>query len=175
MANNIIQVKRTATAGRLPNTTDTSNTQYIAAGELALNMADGILYTSTGSFVIPVGAKQISNVSVNGAIIANGSAGSSGQVLTSSAGGNVYWSTVTGGSGSINITSTAGNNGLANSFVSGVTAINFDDTTGLHVVDQGGGSVFITTTVFGGGGVFDGGSPFSVTSGNPVFDMGGTS
>jgi hypothetical protein len=103
LAYNIIQVKRTATAGRLPNTTDTSNTQYIAAGELALNMADGILYTSTGSFVIPVGAKQISNVSVNGAIIANGSAGSSGQVLTSSAGGNVYWSTVTGGSGSVDV------------------------------------------------------------------------
>jgi hypothetical protein len=173
MATNKIQVKRTAQTGRTPNTSDPNNSQYIYAGELALNMADGVLYTSDGSKLITVGA-NLANLNVR-TINANGSHGTLGQVLASN-GSAVYWSNPsTGGSGSINITSTAGNGGLANSFVSGVTAINFDDTTGLHVVDQGGGSVFITTTVFGGGGIFDGGNPFSITSGNPVFDMGGTS
>ena len=40
------------------------------------------------------------NLFVNAPIVANGGAGTSGQVLTSSAGGNVYWSTVSGGGGS---------------------------------------------------------------------------
>ena len=60
MANNVFKVKRTSTAGRTPNTTGSyaTNTQYIAAGEFALNMADGILYTSNGSAVIEIGANN---------------------------------------------------------------------------------------------------------------------
>jgi len=46
MANNTIQVKRSSTAGRQPNTTNSANSQYINAGEFALNMTDQILYTS---------------------------------------------------------------------------------------------------------------------------------
>lgn len=95
MANNTFQVKRTSTSGRQPNTTNSSNSQYIAAGELALNMTDGILYTSDGSNIIAVGAKQTSNVSVNGAIIANGSSGTAGYALTSAGSGNVYWKDTT--------------------------------------------------------------------------------
>ena len=64
MANNIIQHKRTSTSGRTPNTTNSSNSQYIAAGEFALNMADQILYTSDGTNLIIVGATQ-SNATVN--------------------------------------------------------------------------------------------------------------
>jgi len=66
MANNIFQVKRTSTAGRTPNTTGSyaTNSQYIAAGEFALNMADQILYTSDGTKLIIVGATQ-SNATVN--------------------------------------------------------------------------------------------------------------
>ena len=64
MANNIIQHKRTSTSGRTPNTTSSSNSQYIAAGEFALNMADQILYTSDGTNLIIVGATQ-SNATVN--------------------------------------------------------------------------------------------------------------
>jgi len=63
MANNRIQVKRTSTTGRTANTTDIANTQYIAAGELALNMTDGILYSSNGSALITVGANNI-NVNI---------------------------------------------------------------------------------------------------------------
>ena len=100
MANNTIQVKRTSTAGRTPNTTVSSNTQYINAGELALNMTDQILYTSDGTNLITVGGNTVNHrvtgtLTVN-AISANGSLGTAGQVLTTNSTG-VYWSTATGG------------------------------------------------------------------------------
>ena len=103
MANNRIQVKRTSTSGRTPNTTNSGNSQYIAAGEFALNMADGILYTSNGSASIEIGANN-TNQNVTGnltvkAIIANNSIGAAGQTLTSN-GSAVYWATG-GGSGTV--------------------------------------------------------------------------
>ena len=58
MADNRFQVKRTNVTGRVPNTTHSSNSQYIAAGELALNMTDQLLYTSDGSELITIGAIQ---------------------------------------------------------------------------------------------------------------------
>jgi len=101
MANNRIQVKRTSVSGRTPNTTNSGNGQFIDSGEFALNLADGILYSSNGS-LIPIGANNV-DVNVTGnltlnAIIANGYIGTPGQVLTTN-GGGVYWSTVTGGGG----------------------------------------------------------------------------
>ena len=74
MANNIVQVKRTTVSGRQPNTTGSyaTNSQYIAAGEFALNMADGILYSSNGSAVIEVGANNTNqNITGNLAISTN--------------------------------------------------------------------------------------------------------
>jgi len=73
LANNIFYVKRTSTAGRTPNTTGSyaTNSQYIAAGEFALNMADGILYTSTGSAVITVGSNLVNLSVTNNANVAN--------------------------------------------------------------------------------------------------------
>lgn len=72
MANNKIQVKRTSISGRTPNTSDPANTQYISAGELALNMADGIMYTSNGSVVIEVGSNNTTqNVTTNNLTVGN--------------------------------------------------------------------------------------------------------
>jgi hypothetical protein len=72
MANTIIQVKRTSTAGRTPNTTNSANSQYIPAGGLALNMTDQILYSSDGTNLISIGANQpsltTSNLQVNNGI-----------------------------------------------------------------------------------------------------------
>jgi hypothetical protein len=62
-----------------------------------VNVASQYAWTNTHSFSNVI--TFTSNVSVNGAIIAAGAAGSLGQVLTSSGGGNVYWSTVSGGGG----------------------------------------------------------------------------
>jgi len=60
MANTILQIKRTTVAGRQPNTTSSSNGQYINPGELAINLTDGILYSSNGSALIAIGASQSS-------------------------------------------------------------------------------------------------------------------
>lgn len=105
MANNVIQVKRTSISGRAANTTTIPN-----AGELGLNMADGILYSTNGTFVFEVGANN-TNVNITGnatikAIVANGTIGTAGQMLTSN-GSVVYWSTPSGGGGgSVNVDST---------------------------------------------------------------------
>ena len=115
LANNRIVVKRTSTAGRTPNTTNAGNLQYIAAGELALNMTDKTVFTSDGTNLIYVGSntvdQNVSNTLTVKFISANGGVGTSGQVLTSGAAGNVYWSTVAGG-GSGTVTSVATGNGL---------------------------------------------------------------
>jgi hypothetical protein len=89
-ANNLIQVKRTSVPGRAPNTS------ILSTGELALNMADGILYSSNGSAIFEIGANNTNvtisgNLSVN-AILANGSYGTYGQVLLSNSDGT-YWHT----------------------------------------------------------------------------------
>ena len=81
MANNLIQIKRTSVSGRAANTTTLPN-----PGELALNMTDGILYSTNGSSVFEIGANN-TNVNVSGnltvkSIVANGSLGTNGFVLT---------------------------------------------------------------------------------------------
>jgi hypothetical protein len=91
MANNLIQVKRTSVSGRAANTTTLPN-----AGELALNMTDGILYSTNGSVVFEIGANTTNsrvtgNLTIKG-IIANGSLGTGGQVLKSN-GSVTYWGT----------------------------------------------------------------------------------
>lgn len=73
MANNKIQVKRTNVSGRTANVSNSANAQYIDAGELALNMADGILYTSNGSSLITVGANQVNQRITNTLTLGNSS------------------------------------------------------------------------------------------------------
>jgi hypothetical protein len=95
LANNRIQVKRTSVSGRTANVTNSGNSQYIAAGELALNMTDGILYSSNGSTLLPIGANNV-NAQVSGTITLNsinaaGSLGLAGQVLSVNSIGGVIW------------------------------------------------------------------------------------
>jgi hypothetical protein len=114
MANNTIQLKRTSVTGRTPNTTNSANSQYIAVGELALNLADSKLYTSNGSALIDLTAGggggggtvntaaqytftntiTFSNTITVANISANGSTGTAGQILASD-GTNAYWQTIT--------------------------------------------------------------------------------
>ena len=133
MANNVFQVKRTTVSGRTPNTTGSyaTNTQYIAAGEFALNMADGILYSSNGTTVITVGANLV-NQNITGnltvkAIIANSSLGTAGQVLTTNSTG-VYWSSV-GGSGTV--TSVATGNGMTGGPITTTGTVSVLANTGI--------------------------------------------
>ena len=53
---NRFQIKRTTTSGLLPNVSNSSNTTYIAAGELAINLTDKKLLSSNGSATFEVGA-----------------------------------------------------------------------------------------------------------------------
>lgn len=69
MANNKFQLKRTSVTGRTPNTTNSSNTSFIDAGELAVNLTDKKLYSSDGSAYFEVGANLTSLSVTNGSII----------------------------------------------------------------------------------------------------------
>ena len=75
MATNRIQLKRTFTAGRTPNTTNSANSRYIAAGELALNLTDNKLYTSNGSALIDLTAGGGASVTVSETAPSSPSAG----------------------------------------------------------------------------------------------------
>lgn len=147
MASNKIQVKRTAVSGRTPNTTNVANSQYIVAGEFALNMVDGILYTSNGSGLITIGANNvdvnISNTLTIKTISANGSVGTANQVLTSN-GSVVYWTNASGG-GAIGGTNTQiifNDSGSAN----GSAGLTFDKSTYNMTVGNSSTNCSITNT-----------------------------
>lgn len=124
MANNLIQVKRTSVSGRAANTTTLTN-----PGELALNMTDGIMYSTNGSVVFEIGANN-TNARVSGnlvvsSIVANSSLGTNNQVLTSN-GTTVYWSTVSSGSTSVRQQFTGNGTNTVFTVTSGYTAYELD-------------------------------------------------
>ena len=111
-----------------------SSSVYVSGSPVggATNTAAQYAWTNTQSFGAVV--THTANVAVNGAIIANGGAGTSGQVLTSSAGGNVYWSTAAGGS------SNGASISVANLAITGsVTANGSVGTSGQALVSTGTG------------------------------------
>ena len=65
----LFQIKRTSVTTRTPNTTSSGNTSYIAAGELAINLTDGKLFSSNGTTLISIGS-NLSSLSVTGNTIA---------------------------------------------------------------------------------------------------------
>lgn len=79
---NKYQVKRTTVSGRTPNTSDPSNTQYIDAGELALNLTDGKMFSSNGSVQFEVGAnvtnQNVTNTANVGKLNVTASSGDEG-------------------------------------------------------------------------------------------------
>lgn len=91
---NKFQIKRTTVSGRTPNTTNSGNTAYIDAGELAINLTDGKLFSSNGTSSFEIGA-NLTNLTVT-SITANGTVGTNGQVLVSN-GTSVYWANGGGG------------------------------------------------------------------------------
>jgi len=85
-------LKRTSTTGKAPNTSN------IDTGELALNMTDGIMYSSNGSVVFEIGANT-TKLSVNG-VSYPASDGSNGQVIVTDGAGNLSFANQSGGSSS---------------------------------------------------------------------------
>lgn len=51
-----VQIKRSTVSGRTPNTTSSSNTTFIATGELAINLTDKKLFSSDGTNLIEFGS-----------------------------------------------------------------------------------------------------------------------
>lgn len=86
---NKFQLKRTTVSGRTANTTDNANTSFIDKGELAINLADRKVFSSDASNTLFEVGSNLSSLAV-GTIVANGSSGTSGKVLTSS-GSGLYW------------------------------------------------------------------------------------
>jgi len=88
-----IKIKRSSTPGNAPNNSN------IEAGELAINTADRIMYSSDGSLVFEIGAnltsQSVGDLTITGTITAGGGVGSAGQVLTSN-GTGVEWTTSSG-------------------------------------------------------------------------------
>jgi hypothetical protein len=68
-------------------------------------MSDRILYSTDGSTIFEIGANttnsKVTNTLTISKLNANGIFGSSGQVLTTNSTGGTYWSTVSGGGGSV--------------------------------------------------------------------------
>ena len=96
MANTVFKLRRSSVSGKVPNTST------LSIGELALNLTDQKLFSSDGSNIFELGSNlttqfvysfvSVGNSSVNTVInsssinvqtiIANGSIGSAGQVLS---------------------------------------------------------------------------------------------
>ena len=94
MANNTIQLKRTSIPGRVANTTTLPN-----PGELAINMNDGILYSTNGSVVFEIGS-NLSTLTVN-SLSYPSTDGSVGEVLKTDVAGNLSFGPATGPTGPV--------------------------------------------------------------------------
>lgn len=128
------QIKRTSVSGRTPNTTNSANAGFIAAGELAVNLTDEKLYSSNGTVAFEVGA-NLTNLAVT-KIFANGAAGSAGKVLSANSIGGIYWDDAATG-GSLNVTSdTFNGNNSATTFTLTVSSTTDKSFVYLNGVQQ---------------------------------------
>ena len=135
MANTRFQAKRTSTSGLLPNTTNSGNLSYIAAGEFAVNLTDKKVLSSNGTQTFEVGA-NLSSLAVT-TIVANGSTGNATQVLSSN-GTGIYWAASAGAANAATM------NTYTYTIVSNTTTITgADDTSNTLVYTSGLESVFI--------------------------------
>lgn len=98
---NKFQFKRTTVSGRTANTTDNANTSFIDKGELAINLTDRKVFSSDASNTLFEVGSNLTSLSVT-TLVANGSSGTAGQVLTSN-GSGLYWGEGGGGGGSSNV------------------------------------------------------------------------
>ena len=111
MANTTFKLRRSSVAGKSPNTST------LSIGELAINLTDRKLFSSDGTNIFETGSNLTSlsvfsditvgnsavNTSINStaisvkSIVANGSVGSTTQVLSSN-GSGIYWASPSAGS-----------------------------------------------------------------------------
>tara|TARA_B100001113_G_C20999994_1_gene574484 strand:+ start:122 stop:820 length:699 start_codon:yes stop_codon:yes gene_type:complete len=87
----VIKIKRSATSGNPP-----TNAQLLD-GELAINTADGVLYSANSTAVFEVGA-NLSSLTVN-AMAFPSEDGGSGQILKTYGNGTLFWTNEAGAAG----------------------------------------------------------------------------
>ena len=92
---NKFQFKRTTVSGRTANTTDVANSGFIDNGEFAVNLTDRKVFSSDAANAVFEVGSNLSSLAVT-TVVANGSSGTAGQVLTSN-GSSVYWGAGGGG------------------------------------------------------------------------------
>lgn len=92
---NKFQIKRTSVSGRTPNTTNIANTAYLDAGELAVNLTDGKIFSSNGSVAFEVGA-NLTNLSVSSNTNVNVLKFSDNSTLTSAPGDPIVYAIALG-------------------------------------------------------------------------------
>ena len=172
MANNVIKIKRTSVSGRAANTTTLPN-----PGELALNMTDGILYSTNGSVVFEVGANntnaRVSNTLTINALSAGGSLGQPGYVLVSN-GNGTYWTSF--GAASVDVTAqyywTNTHSFQANiSIASALIANGAAGTNGQVLTSDGAKAYWANSTGGGGFPYIDLGFVFEAVT-TPDIDLG---
>ena len=134
---NKFQLKRTTVSGRTANTTNAANAAFIDKGELAVNLADRKIFSSDSSNAIFEVGSNLASLQVT-TVVANGSSGTAGQVLSSN-GTAVYWSSAAGG-GSGTVTNIATANGLSGGPITSNGTIGVTsgstltvNTAGIHV------------------------------------------
>jgi hypothetical protein len=156
------QIKRSSVSGRTPNTTNAANSSYIAAGELAVNLTDGKLYSSDGTSAFEVGANltslAVTSLSAGNTTI-TGFANVSGNVYIGNS--TVFWTAnsteIDIGTTTINTTAVAaGANVVANTsaFFVGNSTVNLvaNSTsllTGNAQIYSNGTALFGTATALG--------------------------
>lgn len=160
----IIKIKRSAVSGQAPDTTQ------LDTAELAINTADGILYSANATAVFEIGA-NLSSLTVN-AMAFPSSDGGSGQILKTYGNGTLYWTNEAGASGfsaynEYTYTATAGQTNFAGNdddsqslgyrvgavqvFINGILIEETEDytaTNGANVVLQSGASANDVVQIF---------------------------
>lgn len=164
MASKVL-IKRTAVAGRVPNTS------VLDTGELALNMADKVLYGSDGSTIFEIGANltnlsvntvTVGNSSVNSTInstavslttlFANGTQGADGEALFSN--GTVsYWGSTAGLTTNLNATFAWTNTHTFSNTVTFNSIVNANNASGANgqvLTSNSTGGVYWANSTGGG-------------------------
>lgn len=147
-----VQIKRSTVSGRTPNTTSSGNSTYIAAGELAINLADGQLFTSNGSSLIVIGSNLVSlDASSYGTFggAVNATSFNSTGATTSTFANNV---TVTGVANAVtlNITGTVTSTFANNVTITGTANTVALNVTGTSAVSANGGFATRSVTIADG-------------------------
>jgi len=158
---NKIQIKRTTTSGLLPNVSNSSNTSYIAAGELAINLTDRKLLSSNGSATFEIGANLASMVVGTGFTLTSGNANfDSGVLFVDGTNNRVGVGNTTPGH-ALSVTGTTNLGGVVTAtanVILGTTTISANGsvgTAGQILTSGGSGNVYWST---GGGGGSPGGA-----------------